>query len=56
MTYYKSWQEALQDFIAKYGHNFEDPYNLTMEFEIQLKRNIKGAYYMLEESKWSLDS
>ena len=46
MKYYTSWQEALLDFTKKYGHNYLDPYNLMVEFEEQLKRNIKGVYFM----------
>jgi hypothetical protein len=46
MKYYSNWQDALQDFIRMYGHNYLDPYNLMVEFEEQLKRNIKGVYFM----------
>lgn len=46
MKYYANWQDALISFITKYGHNYTDAYNLTVEFEQQLKQNIKGAYYM----------
>lgn len=46
MKYYSKWQDALVDFIAQYGHNYEDAYNLIIEFELQLKRNIKGTYFM----------
>lgn len=46
MKYYTSWQEALQEFIATYGHNFEDPYNLIVEFELDLKQNVNGAYFI----------
>lgn len=46
MKYYKTWQAALVDFIELFGHNFEDSYNLTAEFELMLKRNIKGVWYM----------
>ncbi len=48
ITYYSSWQEAFKDFITKYGHNYKDPYNLMIEFELQLKRNIKGTYFIDE--------
>lgn len=46
MKYYRSWQDALQDFISRYGANYQDPYNLMVEFEEQLKKNIKGVYFM----------
>lgn len=48
MKYYSTWQEALADFLAKYGHNYKDVYNLMVEFEAQLKRNIKGTYFIYE--------
>lgn len=46
MRYYKTWQEAFKDFIERFGHNYEDSYNLAAEFEQQLNKNIKGVYYM----------
>lgn len=54
MTYYSSWQKALQDFITKYGHNYKEigeMYALFEEFEHQIHRNIKGAYFMRETFK-----
>lgn len=51
MKYYSSWQDALIDFVADYGHNYKDAYNLMVEFEQQLFQNIKGAYFMKGESK-----
>ena len=47
MKYYKSWQAALTDWIELYGHEFGDPYNLIVEFELHLKQNIRGTYYLL---------
>lgn len=49
MKYYKTWQEALTDFITKYGQNYEQVYSLMAEFELILRRNIKGAYYLREK-------
>lgn len=46
MKYYSNWQDALLDFVTQYGHNYEDAYNLIAEFELHLKQNIKGVYYM----------
>ncbi len=46
MTYYSRWQDALMDFIEYYGHNYKDGYNLIVEFEQHLKRNVKGVYFM----------
>lgn len=46
MTYYSEWQLALIDFITLYGHNYKDAYNLTVEFELHLKRNKHGAYFI----------
>jgi hypothetical protein len=51
MTYYSTWQEAFIDFIKQYGNNFKDAYNLTMEFENELKQNIKGTYFMYKRRK-----
>ncbi len=48
MKYYSSWQEALMDFIKDYGHNYKDAYNLMVEFESQLKQNVKGTYFIYE--------
>lgn len=50
IKYYSSWQEALLEFISKYGQNYKDPYNLVTEFELQLKKNIKGTYFIGEIS------
>ena len=49
MTYYSTWQEALAEFITKYGHNYKDAYNLATEFEMHIKQNIKGSWYMLKD-------
>lgn len=46
MKYYRTWQEAFKDFITIYGHNFEDSYNLTAEFEEALGKNSKGVYFL----------
>lgn len=51
MTYYKTWQDALIDFIYNYGHNYKDAYNLMAEFEQNLCQNLKGAYFMTENLK-----
>ncbi len=48
MKYYSNWQDALQDFIKKYGHNYKDTYNLIVEFEEALEKNSKGIYYMYD--------
>lgn len=47
MTYYKSWQEAFVAFINKYGDNYKDTYNLSAEFEQQLRQNRCGTYYLI---------
>ncbi len=46
MKYYTTWQEAFKDFIDRFGHNYEDSYNLAAEFEENLCRNIKGVWYI----------
>lgn len=46
MKYYTNWQDALQEFILQYGHNYSDAYNLVMEFEQLLQQNIKGTYIL----------
>ena len=46
MKYYSTWQEALTDFINLYGHNYDTPYILLMEFEEQLNQNKKGTYFI----------
>ena len=54
MKYYSSWQEALRDFVEHYGHNYkevDEVYALMVEFELELQRNVKGAYYMQEKIK-----
>lgn len=48
MTYYSTWQEAMLDFIRLYGQDYEDSYNLAVEFEQHLKRNRMGAWFI----KW----
>lgn len=46
MKYYKTWQEAFIDFIERFGHNYEESYTLTAEFEEKLNKNNKGVYYI----------
>jgi uncharacterized protein YheU (UPF0270 family) len=46
MTYYKTWQDALQEFITRFGHEYEDSYNLMSEFEEVLQQNRQGVYYI----------
>lgn len=46
MKYFSSWQEAFMWFVNKYSHNFEDSYNLSAEFELQLKQNSRGTYFL----------
>ncbi len=46
MKYYSSWQTALIDFTMRYGHNYDDGYNLISEFEELLNQNVHGTYYM----------
>lgn len=46
MKYYSTWQEALSDFVERFGHNYADSYNLVAEFEEMLNKNIKGVYYI----------
>ena len=48
MKYYTTWQEAFQVFIKKFGHNYQDSYNLAAEFEQQLRQNRRGAYYLID--------
>lgn len=48
MKYYSTWQEAFIDFINKHGSEYEDSYNLAVEFEQQLHKNVKGVYFMYE--------
>lgn len=49
MKYYRTWQDALRDFISRYGHNYRDAYNMITEFELILQRNIRGVYFMEDE-------
>ncbi len=49
MNYYSSWQEALMDFIRQNGKEYKDVselYALMVEFELKLKINARGAYYI----------
>jgi hypothetical protein len=46
MKYYSNWQEALIDFTKQYGYHFEDVYNLGVEFEQQLQKNVHGTYFI----------
>lgn len=46
MRYYKTWQDAFIDFVKQYGHNYTDSYNLAVEFEDQLGKNIHGVYFL----------
>ena len=48
MKYYKTWQEALIEFVRIHGEDFKDSYNLTAEFEQKVKQNIHGAWYYHE--------
>lgn len=47
MKYYKTWQEALLDFISKKGSNYDNPYILITEFEDILQQNVKGTYFIM---------
>lgn len=47
MKYYKTWQEAFIEFIERFGHNYEDSYNLSVEFELHLNKNKRGVYYIV---------
>ena len=47
-TTYRTWQEAFMQFIRKYGHNYEDSYNMAVEFEMHLRQNRLGVYYLLD--------
>ena len=49
MTYYKTWQEALLDFIKIYGHNYADSYNLMVEFESYLNKNKRGTWFIYHQ-------
>jgi hypothetical protein len=46
MKYYKTWQEALIDFIKIRGDNYQVSWSLAEEFEIELQRNRNGTYFM----------
>jgi hypothetical protein len=46
MKYFSSWQEAYKWFVNRYVDNYEDSYNLSAEFELQLKQNSRGAYFI----------
>ena len=47
MKYYSDWQTAFIEFIMHFGKEFEDSYNLAMEFERHLHQNRKGTYYIV---------
>ena len=49
MKYYSTWQAAFIEFIERYGSNYEDSYNLSVEFELHLKQNKNGAYFIIWE-------
>lgn len=51
MTPFKSWQDALIAFIRVRGHDYQDAYNLTAEFEEYLIRNRVGTYFLLKEKR-----
>lgn len=51
MKYYQTWQAALVDFIHWYGHNYQDSYNLMVEFEQRLGKNTKGTWFLTGELK-----
>ena len=46
MKYYSTWQEAFIDFIKLYGDNYLDSYPLTEDFELRLKQNLHGTYFI----------
>lgn len=46
MKYYSNWQSALIDFVKLFGHNYIDSYPLMEDFELRLKQNIKGTYFI----------
>jgi hypothetical protein len=46
MRYYSTWQEALQDFIERFGSGFDTSFELIQEFEQKLGRNVRGAWFM----------
>ncbi len=46
--YYNHWQDAFVVFIEQYGHNYQDSYNLAVEFEMHLRKNRLGCFYLLE--------
>lgn len=47
MKYYKTWQLAFMDFIREHGDEFQDSYNLSVEFESVLRQNRAKAFYMV---------
>lgn len=51
MKPFKTWQDALIEFINLYGHNYKDSYNLTAEFEQMLTQNRIGTYFLKEQIK-----
>lgn len=54
MKYYSEWQDALIDWIKLRGHSYEkvsDLFALMSEFENNLGRNSKGAYYLIRSNK-----
>jgi len=51
MKYYSTWQEALIDFIKHYGQEYEDGYNLLMEFEERVKQNTVGTWFIYFPNK-----
>lgn len=46
MKTYSTWQEAFVDFIRAYGHNYDDSYNLAVEFEQHLTTNRLGVCFL----------
>ena len=46
VRYYRTWQEALSDFVERFGHNYADSYNLAVEFEQHIKKNSKGVWFL----------
>lgn len=46
MKYYSTWQAAFVEFIEKFGHNYPDSYNLSVEFELHLRKNKLGTYFI----------
>ncbi len=48
-TIYKTWQEAYIAFIKQYGDSYKDAYNMSVEFEMHLRQNRHGVYFLKKE-------